>query len=58
MMLGNMPFFTETKTIGEVPGDQVSQDIAKLKSEVKWMKWAIILLLLYILYKEVTKETK
>lgn len=58
MMLGNLPFFTETKTIGEVPEDQISQDIAKLKSEVKWMKWAIILLLLYILYKETINEKK
>lgn len=57
-MLGNLPFFTETKTIGEVPEDQISQDIAKLKSEVKWMKWAIILLLLYILYKETINEKK
>ena len=58
MMLGNLPFFTETKTIGEVPEYQISQDIAKLKSEVKWMKWAIILLLLYILYKETINEKK
>ena len=52
MMLGNLTPPVEDKKIGEAPSDQTAQDIAKLQAEVKWMKWALILLIAYILYKE------
>jgi hypothetical protein len=53
MMLGGLPdlneFKQKAKTIGE--NNDIS-DIEKLKAEQKWMKWAIIFLIAYILYKE------
>jgi hypothetical protein len=50
MMLGNLPPL-EDKKIGQ-EGTTTAEDIKKLQAEVKWMKWAIILLVAYILYKE------
>jgi hypothetical protein len=52
MMLGNLPPFNNQKNIGAAPEDTSLEDIKKLQAEVKWMKWAIILLVAYILYKE------
>jgi len=48
MNLGGLPDFK--KMIGETgtPGDP--SDIEKLKKEVQWMKWAIIILAAYILF--------
>lgn len=51
MMLGNLPPFNQQKSIGADP-DTTQEDIKKLQAEIKWMKWAIILLIAYILYKE------
>jgi hypothetical protein len=48
-MLGNLPPLNDKK-IGQ--DDTTTEDIKKLQAEVKWMKWAIILLIAYILYKE------
>jgi hypothetical protein len=52
MMLGNLPPFSQAKNIGAAPEDTSLEDIKKLQAEVKWMKWAIILLVAYIIYKE------
>jgi hypothetical protein len=53
MMIGGLPNFKEfeekAKKIGQA---DESSDIDKLKADLKWMKWAIILLIAYILYKE------
>jgi hypothetical protein len=49
MMIGNLPPLNDKK-IGQ--DDTNAADIKKLQAEVKWMKWAIILLIAYILYKE------
>lgn len=48
MNLGGLPDFK--KILGETgtPGDP--SDIEKLKKEVQWMKWAIIILAAYILF--------
>jgi len=51
MMLGNLPPFNQQNKIG-ADTDTTQEDIKKLQAEVKWMKWAIILLIAYILYKE------
>jgi hypothetical protein len=50
MMIGNLPPLNDKK-IGQET-DTTAEDIKKLQAEVKWMKWAIILLIAYILYKE------
>ena len=53
MMLGGLPNFKEfeekVKGIGE---PDMAADHEKIKADLKWMKWAIILLIAYILYKE------
>ena len=53
MMIGGLPNFKDleekAKKIGTTPE---SNDIDKIKADLKWMKWAIILLIAYILYKE------
>jgi len=51
-MLGNLPPFSEAKNIGEVPQDSHLAEMEKMKAEIKWMKWALILLIAYVLYKE------
>ena len=51
-MLGNLPPVTEPKNIGETPQDSHLAEMEKMKAEIKWMKWALILLVAYILYKE------
>lgn len=50
-MLGNLPP-SEPKNIGEAPQDSHLQEMEKMKAEIKWMKWALILLIAYVLYKE------
>jgi hypothetical protein len=52
MMLGNLPPFSEPKNIGAAPEDSHLAEMEKMKAEIKWMKWAIILLVAYIIYKE------
>ena len=52
MMLGGLPNFKDLEDKAKSIGQAETSDIDKLKSEVKWMKWAIILLIAYILYKE------
>lgn len=53
MMLGGLPNFKQfeekAKSIG---APDMAADHEKLKADIKWMKWAIILLIAYILYKE------
>ena len=53
MMLGGLPpkDKEEKKKIGATEADE----IAALKKELKWMKWAIILLIAYILYQQTKK---
>ena len=52
MMIGGLPNFKEFEEKAKKIGAEESSDIEKLKSDLKWMKWAIILLIAYILYKE------
>ena len=52
MMLGGLPDFKQFEQKAKAIGDTETSDIEKIKTEVKWMKWAIILLVAYILYKE------
>lgn len=53
MMLGGLPNFKDiedkAKNIGQT---DIEADHEKMKADLKWMKWAIILLIAYILYKE------
>jgi hypothetical protein len=52
-MLGNLPPFSETKNIGATPDEESHlAEMEKMKAEIKWMKWALILLIAYVLYKE------
>jgi uncharacterized protein YciW len=48
MNLGGLPDFN--KMLGETPSPGDPSDIEKLKKEVQWMKWAIIILAAYILF--------
>ena len=52
MMLGGLPDFKQFEQKAKAIGETEASDIDKIKAEVKWMKWAIILLVAYILYKE------
>jgi hypothetical protein len=53
-MLGGLPpkEKEEKKKIGATEAEQ----IAALQKEVKWMKWAIILLVAYVLYQQTKKS--
>lgn len=48
MNLGGLPDFK--KILGETGTPGEPSDIEKLKKEVQWMKWAIIILAAYILF--------
>ena len=48
MNLGGLPDFKKMISETASPGDP--SDIEKLKKEVQWMKWAIIILAAYILF--------
>jgi hypothetical protein len=50
MNLGGLPDFN--KMLGETPSPGDQNDIEKLKKEVQWMKWAIIILAAYIFFKQ------
>jgi len=52
MMLGNLPPFSNAKNIGATPEESHLAEMEKMKAEIKWMKWALILLIAYVLYKE------
>ncbi len=52
MMIGGMPDLTQMHEKAKTIGQGQESDIDKLKAEQKWMKWAIIFLIAYILYKE------
>ena len=47
MDIGGLPNF---KNIGATGTPEDPSDIEKLKKEVQWMKWAIIILAAYILF--------
>ena len=53
MMIGGLPNFKDleekAKKIGQ---SDIESDHEKIKADLKWIKWAIILLIAYILYKE------
>jgi hypothetical protein len=52
-MLGGLPNFKEfEEKAKKIGATEESNDIEALKKDLKWMKWAIILLIAYILYKE------
>jgi len=55
MMLGGLPPKNETKNIGETTED-LKAEIDALKKEVKWMKWAIVLLIIFALYQQFNKS--
>jgi hypothetical protein len=48
MNLGGLPDFN--KMLGDTGSPADPNDIEKLKKEVQWMKWAIIILAAYILF--------
>lgn len=52
MMIGGLPDFKDLEDKAKNIGAAEASDIDKLKADLKWMKWAIILLIAYILYKE------
>lgn len=52
MMLGGLPNFKELEDKAKKIGAAETSDVDKLKAELKWMKWALILLIAYVLYKE------
>jgi hypothetical protein len=54
-MLGGLPP-KEKKEEKKKIGTTEAEDIAALKKELKWMKWAIILLIVYVMYKETKKS--
>lgn len=52
MMVGaNDPRLEANKQIGQAP-DDLAIKVEKLEKEVKWMRWAIIFLVVYILWKD------
>lgn len=54
MMLGGLP--PREKEEKKKIGTTEAEDLAALKKEVKWMKWAIILLIAYVLYQQTKKS--
>ena len=55
MMLGGLPP-KEKKEEKKKIGTTEAEDIAAIKKELKWMKWAIILLVVYIMYQQTKKS--
>ena len=51
-MIGGLPNFKDLEDKAKKIGETEAGDIDKIKADLKWMKWAIILLIAYILYKE------
>ena len=54
MMLGGLP--PRDKGEKKKIGTTEAEDIAAIKKELKWMKWAIILLVVYIMYQQTKKS--
>jgi len=54
MMLGGLP--PKDKEEKKKIGTTEAEDLAALKKEVKWMKWALILLIAYVLYQQTKKS--
>ena len=54
MMLGGLP--PKDKEEKKKIGTTEAEDIAAIKKELKWMKWAIILLVAYVLYQQTKKS--
>ena len=54
MMLGGLP--PRDKEEKKKIGTTEAEDIAAIKKELKWMKWAIILLVVYIMYQHTKKS--
>ena len=54
MMLGGLP--PRDKEEKKKIGTTEAEDIAAIKKELKWMKWAIILLVAYVLYQQTKKS--
>jgi hypothetical protein len=54
MMLGGLP--PKDKEEKKKIGTTDAEDLAALKKEVKWMKWALILLIAYVLYQQTKKS--
>jgi hypothetical protein len=53
-MLGGLP--PKDKEEKKKIGTTEAEDLAALKKEVKWMKWALILLIAYVLYQQTKKS--
>lgn len=54
MMLGGLP--PKDKEEKKKIGNTEAEEIAAIKKELKWMKWAIILLVVYIMYQQTKKS--
>lgn len=53
MMIGGLPNFKEfEEKVKNIGATDHEADMEAMKKDLKWMKWAIILLIAYILYKE------
>lgn len=54
MMLGGLPDFEEPKKkMGSTPEED--DRIKELEKQVQWMKWALILLTIYVIYQQSKK---
>lgn len=58
-MLGGLPPKEERQNIGAADTDEVTllkTEVASLKKELKWIKWAVILLVIYAFYQQTKKK--
>jgi len=57
MMLGGMePKGSEKEKIGAATDAEVLARLEKLEKELQWHRWAIILLVLFIMYQQTIKK--
>ena len=54
-MFGGLPPQNEKEENKKI-GATEAEEIAALKKELKWMKWAIILLIVYVMYQQTKKS--
>lgn len=50
MMIGGLPDFKEPEKIGQTT--DLEARVQELEKQVKWQKWAIIFLVVYIIWKD------
>jgi hypothetical protein len=58
MMLGGLPPKEEKQNIGATDSEVaiLKTEIESLKKELKWIKWAVILLVIYAFYQQSKKK--